>query len=482
MEKGKKQLFCSFTAIIILAGVFLRLKLWIFNPGLHCDEASLALNLFDTSFAGLFMPLIRLQVAPPLFLVLSKYFYRFVCLNYTPDFSDMMLRLIPLLSGAAAIPAFGYLLNLLFKNKWINLAGMFLLALNSCAISYSCIFKQYSTEMLVTILTFTLFAGLKFNQKYKFFLLGLMPCFSMTSFFLYPGCFLALVLKYWNKKMELFKGFCVFLIPFLTFVLFFLIPVSKTHYSNMESYWSETFALASNLFIYLKLLFCLLFRVANPLIIYGIFIVSIFLMIYKKYQLVLYTVVPIFVTYLFTLTRHYPLSERFILFLLPVVLIILLYPLTFITKKISAVIIGIIIMISGLRGILPAEIVHLKQEYAKEAWEYLVQNYDGSSPVIMGEDFVTNLYYRTFYPENINYYDEAFSGKKNSDKILSYLPEGVWYIIVSRYDDKYYSEFAEYLEQVEVLDYKTFELSSNLRAKSVLEIDAPKSLVVKIRK
>ena len=72
--------------------------------------------------------------------------------------------------------------------------------------------------------------------------------------------------------------------------------------------------------------------------------------------------------------------------------------------------------------------------------------------------------------------------KKNSDKILSYVPEGVWYIIVSRYDDKYYSEFAEYLEQVEVLDYKTFELSSNLRAKSVLEIDAPKSLVVKIRK
>ena len=482
MEKGKSRLFYSLAAIIIFTGVFLRLRLWIFNPGLHCDEASLALNLFDTSFAGLFKPLIRLQVAPPLFLVLSKYFYRLVNINYTPDFSDMMLRLIPLVSGIAAIPALGYLLNILYKNKWIALAGMFLLSINSCAISYSCIFKQYSTEMLVTILTLALFAGLKLNQKYKFFLLGLMPCFSMTSFFLYPAGFSVLLIKFWKEKKEFFKGFCIFLVPFLAFVLFFLIPVSKTHYSNMESYWSETFALASNLFVYLKLLFCLLFRVGNPLLIYGIFVASIFLMIYKKYKLALYTVVPIAVTYIFTLTRHYPLSERFVLFLLPVVLIILLYPLTFVAKKPAAIAIGIIIAIAGLRGISPVEIAHIKQEYAKEAWEYLVKNYDGKSPVIMGEDFVTNLYYRTFYPENINYYDEAFSGKKNSDKILNFLPERVWYLIVSRYDSKYYSEFAEYLEKVEVLDYKTFELSPEMMAKSVLEIDAPKSLVVKIRK
>ena len=99
--------YCFFILIFCI-GLFFRLKLYFLNLSFHCDEANLALNLISRSYPELFLPLERLQVAPPFFLVLSKIFYQFAFFNFTPRVSDLMLRLIPLVSGIAAIPAFGF--------------------------------------------------------------------------------------------------------------------------------------------------------------------------------------------------------------------------------------------------------------------------------------------------------------------------------------------------------------------------------------
>lgn len=108
-----------------------------------------------------------------------------------------MLRLIPLVSGIAAIPAFGFLLQRLFKNKFITAAGMLILALAPSAVLYSCIFKQYSTELLVSILTLILFSkiDLKVRNFKPFLLLGLMPFLSLSSFFVLAGGFCYLWVK-----------------------------------------------------------------------------------------------------------------------------------------------------------------------------------------------------------------------------------------------------------------------------------------------
>ena len=113
--------YCFFILIFCI-GLFFRLKLYFLNLSFHCDEANLALNLISRSYPELFLPLERLQVAPPFFLDLSKIFYQFAFFNFTPRVSDLMLRLIPLVSGIAAIPAFGFLLQRLFKNKFITAA------------------------------------------------------------------------------------------------------------------------------------------------------------------------------------------------------------------------------------------------------------------------------------------------------------------------------------------------------------------------
>ena len=176
--------YCFFLLIFCI-GLFFRLKLYFLNLSFHCDEANLALNLISRSYPELFQPLERLQVAPPFFLVLSKIFYQFAFFNFTPRVSDLMLRLIPLVSGIAAIPAFGFLLQRLFKNKFVTAAGMLILALAPSAVLYSCIFKQYSTELLVSILTLILFSkiDLKVRNFKPFLLLGLMPFLSLSSFF-----------------------------------------------------------------------------------------------------------------------------------------------------------------------------------------------------------------------------------------------------------------------------------------------------------
>ena len=491
MERIKNnKLFYTFFLIICLLGIFLRLRLWFFNPGLHCDEASLALNLFDASFSDLFKPLIRLQVAPPLFLVLVKYFYRIVNLHYTPDFSDMMLRFIPLAASICAIPLFAYLVNLIFKNKFITLLAALMITISPCAISYSCIFKQYSTELLITILIIILFKTIKFNEKYKFFILGFAPFLSLNSFFIFPGCFCELLIRACKEKAlkKFFTGLILFLIPFSAFVLFILFPIMRAHYTNMESYWSPTFAIAGNIGGYIKILIYYMFRIDNPSIFAGLFIISALVMLIKNFRLAFYTTIPLLITYFLTLTKHYPLSERFLLFLLPVVILTLIYPLSLLPKKVYEYkpvlnyIIIAILTIFLLYNSTPLSVTHLKQEYGKEAWKYLAQNYDGKTPVIIGEDFVTNLYYRMFYQDEINYYDMAFLGKHNAAYTLETLPAGVWYFIITRYDMIYY-DFAKLLEKkVEILDYKTFELEPDSRKLTGLYIDAPSSVVMKVRK
>ena len=63
-----------FIAIIALIGLILRVFAFIDIPDLYGDEASLAFNLFDRSILEYFIPLNFGQVAPPLFLIFTKFF------------------------------------------------------------------------------------------------------------------------------------------------------------------------------------------------------------------------------------------------------------------------------------------------------------------------------------------------------------------------------------------------------------------------
>lgn len=83
--------------VIIVFGIVLRLFAYFRGISFWGDEAALALNVLEHSYSALFKGLDYLQVAPPMFLVMSK-------ILIIDNLRDFTLRLIPLVSGIAAIP------------------------------------------------------------------------------------------------------------------------------------------------------------------------------------------------------------------------------------------------------------------------------------------------------------------------------------------------------------------------------------------
>ena len=96
--------------VIIVFGIVLRLFAYFRGISFWGDEAALALNVLEHSYSALFKGLDYLQVAPPMFLVMSK-------ILIIDNLRDFTLRLIPLVSGIAAIPLFYKFVLMLSKNR-----------------------------------------------------------------------------------------------------------------------------------------------------------------------------------------------------------------------------------------------------------------------------------------------------------------------------------------------------------------------------
>ena len=158
MDKYFKSESCFKGVLIAIFAVSIVFQTFLFvkNPSFWHDEAALALNITSRSFAGLLDGLDNLQVAPPGFLFLSK--LMLVLFNPKTDYwRDFCLRVIPFLSGILSIAAFYYLSTQVFRNRLQILISNLLFALNPCAILYASQYKQYSTELFVSVILLSIF-------------------------------------------------------------------------------------------------------------------------------------------------------------------------------------------------------------------------------------------------------------------------------------------------------------------------------------
>src|SRR5512143_3859115 len=92
-------------AMLILVGVMLRLRQYLTDRSLWVDEAMLALNIVNRSFAELFKPLDYNQGAPIGFLLVEKSLDSIIGRN------ELVLRLFPLLAGLCSLWLFYLLLK-----------------------------------------------------------------------------------------------------------------------------------------------------------------------------------------------------------------------------------------------------------------------------------------------------------------------------------------------------------------------------------
>lgn len=128
----------------VAAGVAVRAARFADNRALWYDEAMLALNVVERGFSDLLRPLDYTQAAPPLFLLLEK-----LAVAGLGE-SEQALRLVPFLAGVTALILF----RLLAARVLPGLGGLVALALFAVAeplVYWSTEAKQYSLDVLAAV-------------------------------------------------------------------------------------------------------------------------------------------------------------------------------------------------------------------------------------------------------------------------------------------------------------------------------------------
>jgi hypothetical protein len=130
--------------LIIAVGIAVRLSAYLHNRSVWMDEAMLWLNVISRPYAGLLLPLDYDQAAPVGFLVLLKFAVE------TLGSSEYVLRLVPLLAGCFSLVLFYRLARQWMAPGAVPIAlGLF--ALSDYLIFYSVETKQYAVDLFVAL-------------------------------------------------------------------------------------------------------------------------------------------------------------------------------------------------------------------------------------------------------------------------------------------------------------------------------------------
>ena len=163
----KREKFYKLALIsIFAAGILLRIFVYCRNISFWGDEASIALNLINKSYLELFKGLDYLQVAPPGFLILSK----FILNIFNPKIDyirDLLLRFFPFVFSCLSLLVFYKFSKNFIKDKKTLLFASTLFAFNPCAILYAAQLKQYSLELLVSVVLMSLFYRIIITNKIR---------------------------------------------------------------------------------------------------------------------------------------------------------------------------------------------------------------------------------------------------------------------------------------------------------------------------
>ena len=448
-----------FLVVTVLVGVFLRLKLYVLDFGLHHDEANLALNLMNHSYLDFFMALDRNQVAPVLFMILSKFIYSMVKVNYTANFSDHVLRFLPLCSGIITMPAFVYLLNRFFKDKIVNLIGAFGISFSVPLVFYSNVFKQYSTEVLISIVILIAMLNSDFSNKKKtiitFAIIGLSPFISLSSVFILGGIFLYLIYIYLKEKNKnVLYSIVALLVPVLIFCSGIFPQLLEKSYQQMFDFWQEAFKLSFSDYL-LEFFYHFIKIDGKTLVILPVYtIISCFLILFRNKKLFFLTVLPFLFVYLAGYFYYYPLETRLVLFIYPSFLIILLFPIKLLNLSkyywIRCVfyIFFVAFLMKSINTLPITETLILKPDYGLKLWKEFYDSYDNETPVIFAGSINTQRYYVKFFPV------KKVIKIKNWKKQYEQIPKGTYYIL-SNYDKANNEELKnKILSKAKVYEYR----------------------------
>lgn len=409
----KNQRLNVLLVIFILLGFATRLFHFFYNRSLWMDEVYLSSSLIKMNYSQLITgPLDYQQKAPIGFLLFVKFFVNLFGKN------EISLRLFPLICGFLSTILFVPIAKYFLKDIPAILA-VGILCLSPAIIYHSVEIKQYSTELLGTILCFNFLIKYKDRNEIKdLFTWGILGSiilwFSYSSIFILAGFGIGLSLIYLIKKE--WKIFFVSLIPFslwlLSFVLNYFLFTHKHAESQWIAYWFRAYQnfmpfppksvedvkwFATNLYRMMDYPLGLLWNFSGvsshqalnmvlkmpflPIILLGLGIFAFFKRNASKAVILL---VPIVLMFLASGIELYPLTERFWVFISPVFIIFIASGLSFITDKFklrfTSFLLFILLLIGPLTGaissvIYPENFYSHKKSFQRESLQFINERY-----------------------------------------------------------------------------------------------------------
>jgi hypothetical protein len=330
---------------LVIIGGALRLITYLLNRSLWRDEAALAMNIIDRSYAGLLEPLDSYQAAPLGFLMLEK---TAVLVFGTSEYA---LRLMPLIAGTLALVLFKPVAELCLRPVAVPIALAFF-AVSEKLIYYSSEVKQYAFDVLIALLIIWLAlriysSGLSLKRAAWFGLVGAIGVwFSHPAIFVLAGVgvclFTAAVYKRdWRSAVLLGGAGALWLVSFR---LNYKMALRATGESGfLLTFWSEydafmpfpPFSIAA-----VKWLWHSFFLTMQdpagfsfPVIAGPVFIIGCSAALVKRDVKLLLLLAPIPIALLASGLRKYPLLERLLLFLVPVIVLMITRGIDAIARK-----------------------------------------------------------------------------------------------------------------------------------------------------
>lgn len=459
LSDSKNKVSSSSSNTIIFYAIFslglaIRIFHLIYNRSLWMDEVYLSTSLIKMDYKEIIStPLYYQQKAPIGFLLTVKFF-----INLFGN-KEIYLRIFPLISGIASMLLFIPVSRYILKNKAALLAfGIF--CFSPALIYHSVEIKQYSTELLGTVLALFLFIKFKEKSDVKILLLwgisgAIILWFSYASIFVLAGIGIGLsiynlIKKNWNIFFKCLIPFSIWLI---SFVINYLLFTHKHAESEWIAYWFRAYDnfmpfppksitdlkwFAMNIYRMLDYPLGLLWNfnaitkhqalnmlLKMPMLPIILLVIGLYNVIKKKNaETSLILLIPITLMFLASGLELYPLTERFWVFISPIFIIIISLGFEYLSSKFKSKAFPIILfallitgpVLGSFNSIVSAENFYIhKKSFQREALLYLAKNYAKNDAVYV---YWNNLPGFKLYNEMYNLQFNAIEGtdQRNNSK------------------------------------------------------------------
>lgn len=430
---------------------------YLFNRSLWADEASLALNIVNRSYAELVQPLDYDQGAPIGFLFLEKLATQLL------GSSEYSLRLLPLLGGLATLLLVRYIARQYFKSPAV------LLSLTLVGFLYPFVYfavevKQYSTDVTVALCCFliarqTELQAFSTRRTVVLSLLGaVLVWFSHSAIFVLGGVAFGVILKSCSRQYKLkfraslARKLVVYSSWLISFLLFYLVSIQELGANpQLKSSWQDkgAFPDASNL---IGIAIWFLDRLGrffrNPLGLPGpwdclaiaFFIIGCFCFYRRKRGEIFVILSPIALTLFAASIHKYPFHGRLVFFLTPLFILLISEGISqLITNhnlyvKSISLICAILVLIQPLRETIPLFYTPELREEIRPIIEYIqTHKKDSDSLYVFQRGNLQFLFYADRYgytPEeyilgvdDLDHYDGIDVSEQERDRYYSDLDQ-----------------------------------------------------------